>query len=120
MKLPPKWRNGLRNLLRLGHAVLPLTSKRSWMCLDDYRIAFPRNTVLVSIFMKPTSKGPSSDEPTSKVLTYAESTSKEPTSEGRTSKKPTSLEPTSLGQDSDKPTSSEPTSKELISEKPSS
>src|SRR5918997_1441244 len=115
MKLPPKWRNGLRNLLRLGHAVLPLTSKRSWMCLDDYRIAFPKNTVLVSIFMKPTSKGPSlkdltsleptSAKSTSKEPTSAQPTSKEPTSKGRTSKKPTSLEPTSLGLDFTKPTS---------------
>src|SRR5919112_773341 len=105
MKLPPKWRNGLRNLLRLGHAVLPLTSKRSWMCLDDYRIAFPRNTVLVSIFMKPTSKGPSSDEPTSKVLTYGESTSKEPTSAQPTSKELISEKPSSKGRTSKKPTS---------------
>src|ERR687897_629196 len=105
MKLPPKWRNGLRGLLRLGHAVLPLTFKRSWMCLDDYRIAFPRNTVLVSIFMKPTSKGPSSDEPTSKVLTYGESTCRWPSSGEPTSQELISEKPSSKGRTSKKPTS---------------
>jgi len=47
--------------------VLPLTSKRSWMYSDARKLAHPRNSVLASIFMKPTSEEQTSVEPTSKM-----------------------------------------------------
>jgi hypothetical protein len=43
-------------LLRWSHAVQLLTSKRSWMCSDAHRLAYPRDTVLVSIFVNPAYK----------------------------------------------------------------
>src|SRR5215208_2409166 len=101
-KPPPKRMKGRSSLLRRSHAVLPLTSKRSWMCSDAHRLVYPRNTVLLSIFTKPTSK-----KPTSRKLT-----SEEPTSTGPTSKKPSSTEPTSEKPTSKKPSSTEPTSEE--------
>jgi hypothetical protein len=52
------------------------------MCSDAHRLAYPRGTVLVSIFVNPAYKEPTYYEPTSK-----EPTSTEPTSETPTSKK---------------------------------
>src|SRR5215217_7298780 len=77
---------GRSSLLRRSPALLLLTSKRSWMCSDAHRLAYPRNTVLASIFMTPTSKEPTSKKPTSE----------KPTSEKPTSEEPTSMEPTSM------------------------
>src|SRR5215217_287523 len=66
-------------LLRLIHATLLLTSKRSWMYSAAHRLAYPKNTVLGSICEEPTSEEPTFKEPTSKKPTSKKSTSKEST-----------------------------------------
>jgi hypothetical protein len=107
MKLPKRMKRRTSLLLQ-GHAILPLISKRSWMCSAAHRLASPRNTVLASICMEPTSKEPSSKKPGSKEPTSKKPGSKEPTSK----KEPSSEEPTSEEPTSYKPTSKMPTSKE--------
>jgi hypothetical protein len=52
------------SLLRQSDAFLLLTSKRSWMCSDAHGRLYPRNTVLASIFMNPTSQEPTSTKST--------------------------------------------------------
>jgi type II secretory pathway pseudopilin PulG len=99
-KPAPKRRKGRSRLLRRSHAVLLLTSKRPWMCLVAHRLPCPRNTVLASIFTKPTSEEqhssePTSEEPPSEKPSSKKSSSEEPISEKPTSKKPSSEEPSS-------------------------
>src|SRR5215208_3203773 len=94
-KPPPKRMKGRSSLLRRSHAVLLLTSKRSWMYSAAHRIAYPRKTGLVWIFRKLTSKKPHCSEPTSHIPTAKQPSSEKPSSKKPTSKKPTLHLPTS-------------------------